>query len=178
MNTLKIAVDRPGTPRATWSEEARHPGDARTEPMAALPRGYRRVLVAVDRFDAPDVVVHHLLKRAPGAPLDVVVLQVLPEWTMQRLTALAEANLRDLTSRLSADAVRVAVDVRRGEPVTQILAAAHDHRVDLIAMTAHRRGLVDRLLDLSTLDAVLRESPIPVLVVHGPAGVADACAGA
>jgi nucleotide-binding universal stress UspA family protein len=57
------------------------------------------------------------------------------------------------------------VEVRRGEPVGEILAAAHEHRVDLVLMPAARGDLVDRLLRRATLETVRREARMPVLEI-------------
>jgi nucleotide-binding universal stress UspA family protein len=52
-----------------------------------------------------------------------------------------------------------------GETVAAIVRAAQKHHVDLVCMTTHRWSDVDRWLNGSVMDAVLRETNLPLLVV-------------
>jgi nucleotide-binding universal stress UspA family protein len=58
--------------------------------------------------------------------------------------------------------------IKRGNPVTQILATAKEKGCDLIVMGTHGRGaLMDTMMG-STTSRVLRRSEIPVLTVRLP----------
>jgi nucleotide-binding universal stress UspA family protein len=135
---------------------------------AVFPDGYRRVLVALDDSDASDGVVQELVRHAAGTILDLLVVQVLPEWYMRVREVTAKGALLHLAARLSSDVVRITVDVRRGDPVAQTLAAADNHQADVIVMTCYPSGALERLFGAGVLESVRRESPVPVLLVPGP----------
>jgi nucleotide-binding universal stress UspA family protein len=56
--------------------------------------------------------------------------------------------------------------VRIGKPATEILREAHDRRVDMIVMSSHGRSATRRLFFGSTIERVLRETSVPVLVTR------------
>ncbi|HEX6293159.1 MAG TPA: universal stress protein [Herpetosiphonaceae bacterium] len=79
----------------------------------------------------------------------------------------AETYLASIAQRLQAQGLRVSTKVVVGQqPVTIILKAAHEYRIDLIAMATHGRGGLSRLLLGSTADKVLRGALVPVLLHH------------
>jgi hypothetical protein len=132
--------------------------------LAGLLHGCR-VLLVLDRSVAPDVAVETLLARAQAASVDVVVVRVLPDWCPARLEAQIRASLDRVASRLTSTTQRVVADVRLGEPVEQILAAADEHAVGLIVLAVPRRGI--RSAGDRPVIHVLRRSPVPVLMVQG-----------
>ncbi len=77
----------------------------------------------------------------------------------------AEAYLAGLVAELRAKGVRGSARVRRGEPVAEILAAAREHDVDLIAMSTHGRSGPARVVFGSIAEGVLRHAPIPVFLM-------------
>jgi nucleotide-binding universal stress UspA family protein len=123
-------------------------------------------LLVLDRGDAPDAVVADCLARMPGASLEVVALHVLPEWTQRSLEIRTRADLQQAAARLTSERCRIVGDVRRGEPVDQILAAAAHHGAELIVVSASRRGVIPRGLSQSELVGILRQSPVPVFMLE------------
>jgi nucleotide-binding universal stress UspA family protein len=84
----------------------------------------------------------------------------------------AEAELAAVASRLRAAGVRADAHVALGiAAADSILAAAVEHRADLVVMSTHGRGGLGRFLYGSVADEVLRGSDVPVLLVSA------ACAG-
>jgi len=55
--------------------------------------------------------------------------------------------------------------VRCGDPVREILAAAHEWRADLLVLGTHARSGLARMFVGSTAEGVLRHSTCPVLIV-------------
>ena len=55
--------------------------------------------------------------------------------------------------------------MRYGDPAQQILAAARDEQVDLIAMATYGLEGIDRLMPGSISEQVVGHSPVPVLLV-------------
>jgi nucleotide-binding universal stress UspA family protein len=53
-----------------------------------------------------------------------------------------------------------------GDPADAIIAAAHEHRVDVIVVGSHDRSWFSRLFDPSVATQVVRQADIPVLVVR------------
>ncbi|MBX3014804.1 MAG: universal stress protein [Caldilineaceae bacterium] len=84
-----------------------------------------------------------------------------------------EIELKALANTLRAAGYRVHTIVRVGEPVAQILAAVENGIYDLIAMATRGRTGLSRLLLGSVAENVLRQSPIPLLLMR-----ADPAAGA
>ena len=59
-------------------------------------------------------------------------------------------------------------DVRRGNPVEEIIKSAEEHNCDLIVMGTHGQGTLADVMLGSTARRVIRRSKIPVLVVRLP----------
>jgi len=157
------------TLRERLSGEQRHQdGLPATKNLTKLLAAHRRVLFVLGRFDGVDAVLGDFVARAAGARVDVVALVILPEWSARTLEQETQERLTRIATEASSSDVRIAGEVRLGEPVTTVLAAATRHEVDLIAMTTHRVGVIDRLLDHSVLEEVVRQSPIPVIATFAP----------
>ena len=69
--------------------------------------------------------------------------------------------------------MRVASDVRRGDPADGILAAAVDHVADVTVMATHGRTGIERMLMGSVAGRVVQSGHTPVLLVR-PARLASA----
>jgi len=136
--------------------------------IAKVLGAHRRVLLVLDRFDDPDTVLSRFVAHAEGATLDVVALVVLPEWSASQLELRTKAHLKRVAEEATSPTVSVSAEVDLGEPVATVLDIAARRDVDLIAMTPHRLGVIDRLLDHSILEEVLRRSPVPVVAIQVP----------
>jgi nucleotide-binding universal stress UspA family protein len=84
--------------------------------------------------------------------------------------AVLQDELDVLAASLHLQGVRADARVVEGRPERAILEAARDD-VDLIVMSTHGRGGLRRWVYGSTADAVLRQAPVPVLLVP-PEGLA------
>lgn len=115
----------------------------------------RHVLVPVDHKPAPAAAVD-AAARLPGLlGADDVVLHLVHVGEAGEMPAVAPP----------AGAPRIQRSARRGAVVAEILAAADERQVDLIAMaSAGRESFLDDIRG-STTERVLREAPCPVLVV-------------
>jgi nucleotide-binding universal stress UspA family protein len=133
---------------------------------------FPRVLVALDRIEDAQATVSTLRATQPGRQ-DLVLLLVLPDDSTVH-------DIQDALQRLSLEAVRlgrfpcaVQTDLRLGLRVTQIVNAARDHEVDVIAMVHHPRSLLRRWLVRADTDDVVRQAPVPMLFLAQPvAGLA------
>jgi nucleotide-binding universal stress UspA family protein len=149
---------------------------------------HKRVLVALDGSPSSDAVLAFLLDIAGPLGLSVHLLRVLeirPPMAIEGMTTFtydeetrwkdAAAYLSPLAARLRAQGVEATCEVRRGRPAAEILAAARESKVDLIAMATPGRTGLGRLLFGSVAEEVLRQAPVPVFIIRQPAP-ADAVA--
>lgn len=70
-----------------------------------------------------------------------------------------------LAEQLTRDGVPTTAQVVEGDAVPAIVHAADDLQADLVVMSTHGRGGVDRILHGSVADHVLRHVSIPILMV-------------
>lgn len=80
--------------------------------------------------------------------------------------AAAATYLAAVADRLRERGVTVAVEQHDGPPAKLIVARARELGADLVAMTTHGRGGLDRLLLGSVADEVVRHATVPVLLVR------------
>jgi len=148
----------------------------------------KRVLVALDGSSSAEAVVRFLLEIA--GPLDMTLLLlcvvepippaaadgavVVDDFAARRRDA--EEYLAPLAAALRAQGISVTWSVRRGRATEEILAAACESDVDLIAMATHGRTGLGRLLFGSVAEAVLRQAPVPVFMIRQPSEVTTAAA--
>jgi nucleotide-binding universal stress UspA family protein len=143
---------------------------------------YRRALVALDGSPSSEAVLPFLLEIAGPLEMTVTLVRVLEpippmaiEGTRHVTVDDVEARRRDaeeylapIAAALRARGVNVALEVRRGRPPDEILAAARERGADLIAMATHGRTGLGRLLFGSVAEAVLRHATVPVFVIRQP----------
>jgi nucleotide-binding universal stress UspA family protein len=89
------------------------------------------------------------------------------------ILAQSETSAREHLSKLAAQMGlargRVRVSAQIGMPVDRIMAMIDEERIDLVVLGRHGRGIVGHLLLGSVAEKVVRQSPVPVLTVHGTA---------
>jgi nucleotide-binding universal stress UspA family protein len=149
---------------------------------------YKRVLVPLDGSPLAEGVLPFIVDIAGPLDLEIHLVRVVqpkpPEVVegsrhviledVEGRMREADDYLRSVATELAAKGVRVSTETRRGEPVTEIVAAAQQCGADLIAMTTHGRSGLGRLLFGSVAEAVLRQAEIPVFLMrlgrqHAPA---------
>ena len=140
---------------------------------------YKRALVPLDGSIVAESIIPFVLQIAGPLDLDVKLLSVVVPASpavmeagpvvvdnTERLAAEAEAYLLPLARELRANGVRVMTEVRRGEPVAEILAGVREAQADLIIMTTHGRTGFGRLLFGSVAEGVLRRADVPVFLMR------------
>jgi nucleotide-binding universal stress UspA family protein/predicted transcriptional regulator len=84
----------------------------------------------------------------------------------------AAAYLAEVKQQLEGEDVSVAIDVQEGLATPRILKVAREADASAIVLSTHARGGFGRLMLGSIADEVLRDSPVPVLLVPpGAAGL-------
>ena len=115
-----------------------------------------KVLVPVDRQPRPERAVHECLKLGQTLRSSDLLLRTLHVGDPADVPVLQAETV---------GSTRFESSIRRGDAVEQILGAASELEVDLIAMaTAGHQGFLDALRG-STTERVLRQAPCPVLAV-------------
>jgi len=89
-----------------------------------------------------------------------------PEALAREIREHLQAVLQKAWDRLAAEGIHAETVIEEGEAPQVILERARTEGADLIVMTSHGRKGAKRLFLGSVTEAVLRESPCPVLVVR------------
>lgn len=154
---------------------------------------YKRAVVPLDGSEPSAAILPFLGQIAGPLDMEVVLLRVVePEPPLvfessrhikvedvEGRLADARTYLRPIVQELAGQGIRALLQVRRGDPVTEIVACARNTEADLIAMTTHGRSGLDRLLFGSVAEAVLRQAEVPVFLMRltgrgdPPAGAGD-----
>ena len=141
---------------------------------------YKRVVVPLDGSPLAESMLRFVVDIAGPLDLEVVllrVIRVLPRPLTEGVRAAVLENaeysstdaleyLAPLAGELKRRGIRVRTQVRRGEPVEEIVDCAREVDADLIAMTTHGRSGLGRWLFGSVAEAVLREAEIPVFLMR------------
>ncbi|WP_276253851.1 universal stress protein [Halomontanus rarus] len=145
---------------------------------------YDSVLVATDGSEASAAAVDHGIALAARLEVPLHGLAVVetrtgydnaivdPDEVETRLRSEAETALESVESTAREADVTVVTACRTGVPHEEILAYVEERDVDLVVIGAQGRSTFRRVLLGSTADALVRLSPVPVLVV-GDDGAAD-----
>jgi nucleotide-binding universal stress UspA family protein len=125
-------------------------------------------LALAQRLHAP---VHLLtvIDTATALPLTLAAATVSAERfaeTVAQLFAEAEALLAAPRDRLEAEGVATSTAVLHGSPGPAIVEVVQPG--DLIVMTSHGRGGIQRWLLGSVAETLIRQAPVPVLLVRTP----------
>ena len=157
---------------------------------------FERILVPLDGSKVGEaaipVIKRLLTKRASGAKVDVhllAVITLLRHWvvvgeasapvsyTEEELALIKDRveNYLETTGKsIKGSGVTIDKLVTSGNAAEEILKAASEFDVDLIAMSTHGRSGLRRMAFGSITDKVLRAANVPVLMVRAPEGTANA----
>ena len=149
---------------------------------------YKRVVVPLDGSPLAESMLRFVVDIAGPLDLEVVLLRVIrvlprpvPESVSAAVLEKAEYSstealdyLAPLAGELKRRGIRVRTQVRRGEPVEEIVDCAREVDANLIAMTTHGRSGLGRWLFGSVAEAVLREAEIPVFLMRMTEAQVDA----
>jgi nucleotide-binding universal stress UspA family protein len=83
--------------------------------------------------------------------------------TRTQLDAAATSRLTQVSDQLQRDGLHVTTEIVHGSPFAAIADAVHPG--DVIVMTSHGRGGVRRWLLGSVAEKLVREAPVPVVLV-------------
>jgi nucleotide-binding universal stress UspA family protein len=138
---------------------------------------FRHILVAVDGSanSARAVAEAVDIARAGNGDLTLLSVGVPPRiWPSSYTVMISDEQLEQAAQEVLEEAAASVPDtlspsrlVRVGRPSDEIVAAAKAGSHDLIVMGARGRGATTSLLLGSVSHAVLNQSPLAVLIIHG-----------
>lgn len=130
-----------------------------TDDSAGTERALEHALAVADRFDATLHTIHVVQTPDFAEELEDSVLERLERAGQEAIEAVVER------ARVAGHE-EVEAAIRRGTPATEITDYASERDVDVIVMsTAGRTGEAREMVG-SVAEAVVRESPVPVLTVN------------
>lgn len=147
---------------------------------------FARILVPLDGSPLAEGILPEVAELARRHGAEILLLRVALAHTFPGVDATeaqvhvveeAETYLAGVERRLAAEGIPVSSAVRYGHAADEILDHAQARRADLIAMCTHGRTGLLRILLGSVAEAVLRGSPVPVLLLRAK-GMAPAWAEA
>jgi HSP20 family protein len=167
----------PLTTEQHWADK--HATEAPTSPRQ--PAAYRRILVGldgspeaeailplaeglVDRVDGDLVLLRVLIPYPPSAAPEVPSGMVVE--AVQEVQTEVHRYLDQLAQEISRRGLRVQTATRSGDPARVIVETAREIDAALIAMTTHGRSGVSRVVFGSVAESVVRDAPVPVLLVR------------
>ena len=134
-----------------------------------------KILVPLDGSQTAEAAIP-LAVRLAGGQKDALVLVAIANVRASQAPAPAEPTiapvqearsyLESAKSHLLSGSGNVATAVWSGPTAAAITKAAESYGVDMIVMTTHGRGGRERDMFGSVADAVLRNAPMPVLVLR------------
>ena len=121
----------------------------------------RRLLLAYNGSPHAREALEWTKRLEQALPVEVVTVAVEEDGdaVAQQWLAAAQAGLEQCGLGHCQRAIR------RGQPAEEIVAAARENDVDLIVMGGYRHKALVEWIVGSTVDRVLRGTPLPVLVV-------------
>jgi len=136
-------------------------------------KGLRKILLAVEGTEASSDLLETVKTLAAPSTAEIILFHAVepvmdpsPQWRSAPLSILTspEHRLQDLADRLEQAGYLAWPVVSQGRPVEEILRQARSLEVDLIALATHARTGLERMLDGSVAEGVLKQSPVSVLL--------------
>lgn len=131
------------------------------------PGAVRHIVVPLDGSDISESVLPLAASVAQEHEAEIVLMHVLSgDEVARRRFADIEGRLQRVAAGLALKWVRARIVVRYGDVPEAIRQTVLDERADLIVMSAHGFGAIGRMLFGSVASALVRESPLPVMVAR------------
>lgn len=151
-----------------------------------------KILVPLDGSKVGEAALPYVeelvVKMKPGTKVEVTLIQVLSslshyivageasarvpytEPEIEQMKMQAEVYLKKAGESLRKAGATTKVRVAVGQPVDEIIKAADEINVNMIAMSSHGRSGLTRWAFGSVTDRVLKSGHSPVLVIKAPKG--------
>jgi nucleotide-binding universal stress UspA family protein len=132
-----------------------------------------RIVVPLDGSLTAEAVLPQVRRLLYRKDSEILLVRAVPVAMVPEATQVAEAQLGAAQEyilgqkeRLEREGVRVRHLIRVGAPVRVILDIVEEEKATLVALATHGATGLSRLLFGSVAEAVIRECPVPVLLVR------------
>ncbi len=137
---------------------------------------YKRILVAVEHSPADRTIVTHVTALAKLTGAELLLVHVADGFAARNFDRLKlreseemkedRAYLDGLRADLTAQGLTVSTRLALGDPAQELIRAADDGDVDLIAMSTHGHRFLSDVIHGATADRVRHLVKIPVLLLR------------
>jgi nucleotide-binding universal stress UspA family protein len=137
---------------------------------------YKRILVAIENSGADRTILAHAGDLALLTGAEVLLVHVADGWAARNFDQLKlreseemqtdRAYLERVRGELAGRGLQVATLLAMGDPATELIRAAEQQQVDLIAMSTHGHRFIADLLHGTTADRVRHLVKVPVLLLR------------
>ena len=137
---------------------------------------YKRILVAVEHSPADRTIVTHVTALAKLTGAELLLVHVADGFAARNFDRLKlreseemkadRAYLEGLRADLAAQGLDVSTQLALGDPAQELIRAADDGKVDLIAMSTHGHRFLSDVIHGATADRVRHLVKIPVLLLR------------
>ena len=137
---------------------------------------YKRILVAIENSGADRTILAHAGDLALLTGAEVLLVHVADGWAARNFDQLKlreseemqadRAYLERVRGELARRGLQVATLLAMGDPATELIRAAEQQQVDLIAMSTHGHRFIADLLHGTTADRVRHLVKVPVLLLR------------
>ncbi|MEO8257960.1 MAG: universal stress protein [Acidobacteriota bacterium] len=137
---------------------------------------YKRILVAIENSAADRTILAHAGDLALLTGAELLLVHVADGWAARHFDQLKlreseemqadRAYLDRVGGELAGRGLTVATLLAMGDPATELIRAAEQHQVDLIAMSTHGHRFIADLLHGTTADRVRHLVKVPVLLLR------------
>jgi nucleotide-binding universal stress UspA family protein len=137
---------------------------------------YKRILVAVEHSAADRTILNHVSALAKLTGAELLLVHVADGFAARNFDQLKlreseemkedRAYLETLKADLTSQGLKVETQLALGDPAQQLIRAAGEQQVDLIAMSTHGHRYLSDVLHGATADRVRHLVKIPVLLLR------------
>ena len=137
---------------------------------------YKRILVAVEHSAADRTILDHVSALAKLTGAELLLVHVADGFAARNFDQLKlreseemkqdRAYLDALKADLTSQGLTVRTQLALGDPAQQLIRAAGEQQVDLIAMSTHGHRYLSDVLHGATADRVRHLVKIPVLLLR------------
>ena len=137
---------------------------------------YKRILVAIENSEADRTILAHVSQLARLTGAELLLVHVADGWAARNFNQLKlreseemkndRAYLDKLRAELAAEGPTVDTRLALGDPATELIKAAEEHHVDLIAMSTHGHRFLSDVFHGATADRLRHLVTVPVLLLR------------
>jgi nucleotide-binding universal stress UspA family protein len=137
---------------------------------------YKHILVAVENSPADRTILAHVSELAELMRAKLLLVHVADGWAARNFDRLQlreseemqadRAYLDTLRDSLAERGFTVQTKLAMGDPATELIRAAEEQQVDLVAMSTHGHRFIADVLHGATADRVRHLVKVPVLLLR------------